>query len=185
MASDAKTPPPAPSGTSSPLGSLAKVSSCRPHSPVLEQGGPSRTALVMDLSSPSDEEEPIHDTTRDFEFAQRLFDELNCDLRVPPDDGKVIILSNSNEEKEDAHEEKSAGAEDVATSVAVNSVSTASANDIDTLAEKSLTPATSHADVDNDPGVEPNDSSGSLALDLNVRRATMMDTKSAHLRLPR
>jgi hypothetical protein len=87
-ASDAKTPPPAPSGTPSPPGSPVEVSSRRPRSPVLEQGGPSRTALVVDLSSPQDEEEPIHDTARDFEFAQPLFGKINRDLLGPPGDGK-------------------------------------------------------------------------------------------------
>jgi hypothetical protein len=106
MASDAKTPPPTTSGTPSPPGSLTEVSSCRPRTSVLEQDGPSGTALVVDLSSPSDGEEPIHDIAHDFEFAQRLFGELNHDLLGPPDNAKVIILSDSDEEKEEAHEEK-------------------------------------------------------------------------------
>jgi hypothetical protein len=110
---------------------------------------------VVDLSSPSDEEEPIHDTARDFKFAQRLFGEINRDLLGPPGDGKVIILNVSDEEKEEAHEEKSVSAKDAATSAAVKPVSTA--DDIDTLAEKSSTPAASPADADNDPGVEPNE----------------------------
>jgi hypothetical protein len=110
---------------------------------------------VVDLSSPSDEEEPIHDTARDFKFAQRLFDELNRDLLGPPGDGKVIILSVFDEEKEEVHEEKSVSAEDAATSATVNPVSTA--NDIDTPAEKSSTPAASPTDANNDPRVEPNE----------------------------
>jgi hypothetical protein len=81
---DAKTPPPAPYETPSPPGSSTEVSSLRPCSPVLEQGGPSGMAPVVDLSSPSDEEEPIHDTARDFKFAQRLFSELNRDLLESP-----------------------------------------------------------------------------------------------------
>jgi hypothetical protein len=83
--------------------------------------------------------EPIHDIVYDFEFAQRLFGELNRDLLGPPDDGKVIILSNSDEEKEEAHEEKSTGVKDAVTSVAVNPVSTTSADDIVTIAENSST----------------------------------------------
>jgi hypothetical protein len=67
--SDAKTPPLAPSRTPSPPGSLIEVSSCRPRSSVLEQGGPSRTAPVIDLSLSLDEEDFIVDTSRDFEFA--------------------------------------------------------------------------------------------------------------------
>jgi hypothetical protein len=63
---------------------------------------------VVDLSSPLDEEEHIHDTARDFEFAQHLFGKLNRDLLGPLGDGKVIILSDSDKEKEEAHEEKTA-----------------------------------------------------------------------------
>jgi hypothetical protein len=64
---------------------------------------------VVDLSSPSDEEEPIHDTSHDFEFAQHLFGELNRDLLGPPGDDKVIIHSDSDKEKEETLEEKSGG----------------------------------------------------------------------------
>jgi hypothetical protein len=68
-ASDAKTPSPVPSRTPSPPGSLAEVCSHRPGSPILEQGGPSGMAPVVDLSSPQGEENPLHDIARDFEFA--------------------------------------------------------------------------------------------------------------------
>jgi hypothetical protein len=123
---------------------------------------------VVDLSSPSDEEEPIHDTVCDFEFAQRLFGELNHDLLGPSGDGNIIILSDSDEEKDEAHEEKSIGAKDAATSATVNPVSTASADDIGTLAEKSSTLAAFPADADNDLGEEPNDSSDGLTPGLKV-----------------
>jgi hypothetical protein len=162
-ASDAKTPPPVPSGTPSPPGSPAEVSSRHPRSLVLEQGGPCRTAPLVDLSSPHDEEEPIHGTARDFEFTQCLFNELNRDLLGPPGDGKVIILSQFDEEEEEVHEEKSTGAEDATTSVAVNPVSNTSVDDIGTPTEKSSTPAASPADANNDSGVEPNDNSDGLA----------------------
>jgi hypothetical protein len=117
-------------------------------------------------------EESIHDTTRDFEFAQHLFCELNRDLLGPPGDGKVIILSDSDEEKEEVHEEKSVSAEDAATFAAVNLVSTTSADDIGTPTEKSSTLAASPVDVDNDPGVEPNDSSDGLVPSLKVEEGT-------------
>jgi hypothetical protein len=52
--SDAKTPSPMLSGSPSPPGSLSEVASCRPHSPVFEQSGPSEKAPVIDLSSSSD-----------------------------------------------------------------------------------------------------------------------------------
>jgi hypothetical protein len=151
VASDAKTPPPTPSGTPSPLGSLTEVSSCRPHSPVLEQGGPSVMTPVIDLSSSSDEEDFITDTSRDFEFTQRLYGKLNRDLLGLPSNGRVMILCDSDKEKEEASEE-SAGTEDATASAAVNLVSIASADNTGILAEKSSTPATSTADAAEDPG---------------------------------
>jgi hypothetical protein len=75
------------------------VSSRHPRSPVFEQGGPSGKVRVIDLSSSSDEENSFADTSHDFEFAQRLYSELNRVLLGPPDDGKVIIVSDSDEEK--------------------------------------------------------------------------------------
>jgi hypothetical protein len=54
---------------------------------------------VIDLSSSSDEEDFIADTSQDFEFTQRLYGEFNRDLLGPPGDSKVIILSDSNEKK--------------------------------------------------------------------------------------
>jgi hypothetical protein len=80
---------------------------------------------VIDLSSSSDEEDLIAATSRDFEFTQRLFGELNRAVLGPPGDDKVIILSDSD--KEEVHEEKITGIEDAATSGAVNPASTASA----------------------------------------------------------
>jgi hypothetical protein len=54
-----------------------------------------------------DEDKPIPDTARDFEFTQRLFGELNRDLLGPPDGSKVIILSDSDEEEEEEHMRRS------------------------------------------------------------------------------
>jgi hypothetical protein len=161
-ASDTMTAPSVPSRTPSPPGFVAEVCSHCPRSPVLEQGGLSGTAPVVDLSSPQGEENPLHDIARDFKFAQHLFGELNRAFLGPPGDGKVIILSDSDEEEE-AREENSTGAKDAATSATINPVSTASTDDISTPTEKSSTPAASPADVDNDFGVGPDDSSDSLA----------------------
>jgi hypothetical protein len=86
---------------------------------------------VVDLSSSSDEEDLIPDTSRDFEFTQRLFDELNRALLRSPGDDKVIILNDSDDEKEEMREEKSTSAKDGVASAAVNPASTASANDAD------------------------------------------------------
>jgi hypothetical protein len=52
---------------------------------------------VVDLSSSSDAE-----------FAKRLFDDLNHGLLGPPGDGKVIILSDSDEEEEVCEEDATA-----------------------------------------------------------------------------
>jgi hypothetical protein len=62
--------------------------------------GGSGKAPVIDLSSSLDEEDIIAVTSRDFEFTQRLFGDLNRVVLGPPDDGKVIILDDSDEEKE-------------------------------------------------------------------------------------
>jgi hypothetical protein len=57
-------------------------------------------APVIYLSSSSDEEDLIAATSHDFEFTQRLFGELNRTVLGPPGDGKVIIIDDSDEEKE-------------------------------------------------------------------------------------
>jgi hypothetical protein len=148
VASDTKSPPPAPSGTPSPPGSPAEVCSHRPRSPVLEQGGPSGMAPVVDLSSPQGEENPLNDIACDFEFARCLFSELNHAFLGPPDDDIVIILSDSDEAEKEAREENSGDTKDAAASATINSISTASADDIGTPIEKSSTPAASPADSD-------------------------------------
>jgi hypothetical protein len=127
--SSAKTPPPAPSRSPPPLGSSSELSSCRPHSSVLEQGGPFGKAPIMDLSSSSDEEGLIPDALQDVEFARRFFGDLNRDILGPPDDGKVIILNDYDEEE--VHEEVTADADGVPSSAARIPASTASTVDTD------------------------------------------------------
>jgi hypothetical protein len=105
------TLPSAPLGSSLPPGSLPEVSSHRHCSPVFEQGGASNKIPVVDLSSSSDEENIIPDTSWDAEFIKRLFGDLNCGLLGPPGDGKIIIISDSDEEEEEMHEEQAADAE--------------------------------------------------------------------------
>jgi hypothetical protein len=61
---------------------------------------------MVNLSSSSDEEGIITDTSRAEEFARRLFGDLNCDVLGTPDDGKIIILSDSDEEEDEVCEEK-------------------------------------------------------------------------------
>jgi hypothetical protein len=75
--SNVSTPLPAPSGSPLPLGSLSDVSLCYHCSPVFEQGGHLEKIPVVDLSSSSDEENLIPDTSWDAEFAKRLFGNLN------------------------------------------------------------------------------------------------------------
>jgi hypothetical protein len=94
---------------------------------VFKQAGNSGKVPIIDLSLSSNEENFIADTSRDVEFAKKLFGDLNRDILGPSGDGKVIILNDCDEEKE-AHEEKIAGTESTPTSVAVNPASTASTN---------------------------------------------------------
>jgi hypothetical protein len=124
--SDAKTPSSAPSESPPPPRSPYEITSRHPCSPVFEQGAFGK-APVIDLSSSSDEEDLIAATSRDFEFTQRLFGELNHAVLGPPGEDMVIILDDSDEEKE-AQEEKIAGTDPATTSVAVNPASTASAD---------------------------------------------------------
>jgi hypothetical protein len=124
--SDAKTSPSTPSGSPQPQGFPSKISSRRPCSSVFEQGGPSGKAPVNDLSSSSDEEDLIAATSRDFEFTQRLFGELNRVVLGPPDDDKIIVLSDSDEEE--VRKEKTIDIETAAASSAVNPTSTAFTN---------------------------------------------------------
>jgi hypothetical protein len=63
---------------------------------VLEQGGSSGKALVVDLSSSSDEGDLISNVSWDEAFASRLFGDPNRDVLGPPDDGKIIVLSDSD-----------------------------------------------------------------------------------------
>jgi hypothetical protein len=89
-------------------------------------GVPSGKAPVIDLSSSSDEEDLFAATSRDFEFTQRLFGELNRAVLGLPGDGNIIIHSDSDEEE--VYEEKTTSTEDVAASAAVNLASTTSAD---------------------------------------------------------
>jgi hypothetical protein len=105
---------------------------------------------VVDLSSSSDEEGLIPNTSWDEEFARRLFNNLNSNVLVLPGDSKVIMLSDSDEEEE-AREKTAAGA-DVAPSTAV----------------KSPTPTTSSVNADEDPKGTQDDNSDGLAPDREI-----------------
>jgi hypothetical protein len=101
-----------------------------PHSPVLEQGRPSEKIPMLDLSSSSDEENLIPDTSRDEEFAKRLFGDVNRGLLGSPGDDKVIILSDSDEEEE-VREEDTVDAKTMPSSVVKSPTPTASVDDAD------------------------------------------------------
>jgi hypothetical protein len=93
---DAKTPIPVPFGSPPPPGSLSDVSLCRRCSSAFEQGGASGGATpVSDVSS------LVVDTSRDEEFARKLFGDLNHDIFGPPDDGKIIVIDDSDDDDEE------------------------------------------------------------------------------------
>jgi hypothetical protein len=135
LPSGAKTPPPAPSGSPPPLKSPSEVSSRCPDSPMWEQGGFSGKAPVVDLSSSSDEGDLITDVSWDEEFSRRLCGDLNRDFLGLPGDGKIIILSDSNEEEEEVHEEKPANTKAVPCSAARSLAPTTSIDDADGAAK--------------------------------------------------
>jgi hypothetical protein len=136
-------PPPVPPG--SPL----EVFSYSPCSCIFEQGRPSERILVVDLSS--DEEDLIPDTSWDEEFTKRLFGDPNCELLGPPDEGKVIVLSDSDEEEE-VREEDASDTEIVPSSVVKSTIPTASATDADDAPEG--------VQDDNNDGHTPNRAQG-------------------------
>jgi hypothetical protein len=68
-----------------------------------EQGGSSRKSPVVDLSSSYDERDLITDVSQDEEFTRIIFGDLNNNFLGLPGDGKIIILSDSDEEEEEVH----------------------------------------------------------------------------------
>jgi hypothetical protein len=128
--SKASTPPPSLSGSSPPIQSPPETSSRRLCLPPCEQGGPSELVPVVDLASPSGEEDFFADTSRDEELTRKLFGDLNRDILGPLGDGKIIVLSDSDDEDE-AHEDAAINAK-AALPFAINSpVTPASASDAD------------------------------------------------------
>jgi hypothetical protein len=64
----------------------------------------------VDLASSSGEEDFFADTSRDEELARKLFGDLNRDILGPSSDGKIIVLSDSDDEDE-GHEDAVVNAE--------------------------------------------------------------------------
>jgi hypothetical protein len=85
---------------------------------------------MADLASSSSEEDFFVDTSRDEELARKLFGDLNRDILGPPDDGKIIILSNSDDEDE-AHKDAAVNAKAAPPSAVNSPVTPASASDAD------------------------------------------------------
>jgi hypothetical protein len=128
--SKASTPPPSRSGSPPPTQSPLATSSRRLCLPLCEQGGPSGPVPVVDLALSSSEEDSIADTSRDEEFARKLFDDLNRDILGPPDDSKIIVISDSDDEDE-THEDATVNAEAAPPSAANSVDSPTSASDVD------------------------------------------------------
>jgi hypothetical protein len=128
--SKALTPPPSRSGSPSPTHSPPATSSHRLCLPLCEQGGPSEPVPVVDLASSSGEEDSVADTSRDEELARKLFGDLNCDNLGPPGDGKIIVLSDSDDE-DGTHEDAAVNAEAAPPSAANSTDSPTSAPDAD------------------------------------------------------
>jgi hypothetical protein len=84
----------------------------------------------VDLVLSPSEENSVADTSRDEEFARKLFDDLNCDILGPPGDGKIIVISDSDDEDE-THEDAAVNTEAAPPSVANSADSPTSASDID------------------------------------------------------
>jgi hypothetical protein len=84
----------------------------------------------VDLALSSSEEDSVADTSRDEEFARKLFGDLNRDILGPPDDGKLIVISDSDDEDE-THEDAAGNAEAAPPSAVNSADSPTSASDID------------------------------------------------------
>jgi hypothetical protein len=84
----------------------------------------------VDLALSPSEEDSVADTSRDEEFARKLFGNLNRDILGPPGDSKIIVISDSNDEDE-THEVAAVNAEAAPPSTANSADSPTSASDVD------------------------------------------------------
>jgi hypothetical protein len=130
---DVKTLLYVPSGSPSPQGSPSKVTSRCPCSLVFEQDDTSRKTHMIDLSSFSDEENFIVDTSRDVELTKKHFGDLNRNILGPPGNSKIIVLDNSDDETE-ALEEKTTGIDPTIATASVDPASSAPTSADDVLA---------------------------------------------------
>jgi hypothetical protein len=128
--SKASTPPPSRSGSPPPTQSPPVTSSRCLCLPLCEQGGPSEPVSVVDLALSSGEEDSVVDTSWDEEFARKLFGDLNRDILGPPSDGKIIVISDSDDDDE-THEDAAVNTEVDPPSAANSTDSPTSASDVD------------------------------------------------------
>ncbi len=84
----------------------------------------------MDLTLSPSEKDSVADTSRDEEFTRKLFGDLNRDFLGPLGDGKIIIISDSDDEDE-THEDAAVNAEAAPPSAANSAASPTSASDVD------------------------------------------------------
>jgi hypothetical protein len=84
----------------------------------------------VDPALSSGEEDSVADSSWDEEFARKLFGELNRDILGPPGDGKIIVISDSDDDDE-THEDAVINAEAAPPSVANSADSPTSASDAD------------------------------------------------------
>jgi hypothetical protein len=84
----------------------------------------------VDLALSSSEEDSVADTSRDEEFTRKLFGDLNRDILGPPGDGKIIVISDSDDEDE-THEDAAVNAEAAPPSAANSADSPTSASGVD------------------------------------------------------
>jgi hypothetical protein len=84
----------------------------------------------VDLASSLGDEDSFADTSRDEELARKLFGDLKRDILKPPGDGKIIVLSDSDDEDE-MHEDATVNVEAAPPSAANSADSSTFAPDAD------------------------------------------------------
>jgi hypothetical protein len=91
---------------------------------------------MIDLSSFSDKENFIVDTSRDVELTKKHFGDLNRNILGPHGNSKIIVLDNSDDETE-ALEEKTTGIDPMIATASVDPASSAptSADDVPAAAK--------------------------------------------------
>jgi hypothetical protein len=90
-------------GSSPPPASSPEVSSWGSSLPIHEHDKSYVGFLVVDLSL--GEEDAFPNTSWDEKIARKIFGDLNRGLLGPLEDGNMIILSDSDEEEEEVHED--------------------------------------------------------------------------------